>query len=254
MNAHEIVKLLALKHNKDVFVPECKDGPTHYANHLRMDAWAMKRSWANPKLTGYEIKVSRADFLKDDKWPGYLCNCNEFYFVAPPKIIDPLELPKEAGLLVVTSTGNGFTTKKRAPFRQIESPNMIYEYVLMCRAKISRVYESDEQTIDYWRNWLAEKKESRQIGYKVSKRIREYVHEVEAENERLKRDAERVEETRQMLVQLGIRPDDYRNIKERRAKELAAGIPEDFVEDVSTAIRKLQSIISTVDKIQKAAT
>src|SRR5690242_5105664 len=113
IDAYLIRKLLAAKHAEDVLVPECKDGPTQGGSHRRMDAWVMSKSWANPCVTGYEIKVSRSDFLGDEKWRTYLPLCNEFYFVAPSGIIEPDELPPEAGLLCVSSTGTVLFRKKK---------------------------------------------------------------------------------------------------------------------------------------------
>lgn len=69
-----VVELLRAKHSGDVFVEECKNGPTHSAGRggmVRMDAWAMPRSWAHPAVSGYEVKISRSDFLGDDKWPRW---------------------------------------------------------------------------------------------------------------------------------------------------------------------------------------
>jgi hypothetical protein len=65
MNSYEIITLLKQKHYDDIFIPECKDGPTQLGSHLRMDAWVMKKSWANSCFIGYEEKVSRSDFLQD---------------------------------------------------------------------------------------------------------------------------------------------------------------------------------------------
>src|SRR5580765_3591485 len=99
-----ILEMLAVRHSEDVFVPECKTGPTHYADRCpRIDAWAMRRSWANPVTFGYEIKTSRNDFVRDEKWRDYLAYCTQFFFVAPPGIIRIDELPAEVGL-IETST------------------------------------------------------------------------------------------------------------------------------------------------------
>ena len=48
IDAAKIRQLLADKHSKDVFVPECKGGSTWFSDHDRLDAWAMARSWKNP--------------------------------------------------------------------------------------------------------------------------------------------------------------------------------------------------------------
>ena len=78
--ARQIVDLLDVRHGRDVFVPECKGGPTWGGGHRRLDAWAMRRSYTKPCVWGYEIKISRSDFFADEKWPGYLPFCNQFYF------------------------------------------------------------------------------------------------------------------------------------------------------------------------------
>ena len=51
------------------------------------------------RVRGYEIKVSRSDFVNDTKWQDYLPYCHQFYFVCPPDLIQPDELPKEIGLM-----------------------------------------------------------------------------------------------------------------------------------------------------------
>lgn len=53
------------------------------------------------QVNGYEVKISRSDFKSDDKWTEYLPFCNKFYFVCPPDLIQPSELPKEIGLIYV---------------------------------------------------------------------------------------------------------------------------------------------------------
>lgn len=88
MKASFIKQVLAKKHSKDFFLCEVKTGPSWYTSGLGIiDAWAMKKSWANEKVTGYEIKVSRSDFVKDEKWTNYLPFCNEFYFICPKDLI-----------------------------------------------------------------------------------------------------------------------------------------------------------------------
>ena len=134
--ANQIQSLLARKHSEDIFVSECKDGPTVATNHLRMDAWTMKRSWTNPLSIAYEIKVSRQDFLNDHKWHNYLNYCNEFYFVCPSGLIDKSELPDEVGLIYVAKTGTRLFKKKPAHRRIIELPESLLKYILICRAEV----------------------------------------------------------------------------------------------------------------------
>lgn len=65
--AEDIKHALARRHKEDMFFTEVKDGPTGY-QYSRIDALAIKISWSKYQLTGYEVKVSRSDFLRDSKW------------------------------------------------------------------------------------------------------------------------------------------------------------------------------------------
>ena len=58
----EIKIALSYKHIKDFFLTECKSGSTWFTvpgDMKILDALAIRKSWANPCFTGYEIKVSR---------------------------------------------------------------------------------------------------------------------------------------------------------------------------------------------------
>jgi hypothetical protein len=62
---------------------------------LRMDICAF-----GPKgeIWCIEVKSSRADFLSDHKWPGYLGWCDRFFFAVPENFPDEI-LPFEQGLI-----------------------------------------------------------------------------------------------------------------------------------------------------------
>lgn len=180
MRAYRIVELLATRHRKDIFVSECCAGPMG-RGVLRMDALALKRSWTSPLVWGYEVKVTRADFLKDTKWTGYLAFCNAFSFVAPAGVIDAAELPPEAGLIVPSKNLTRLYTKKKAPERQVEIPEWFWRGIIMNRCRVyDRHADPEAQSgLEYWRAWLAEKEEKRRIGYEVAKGIRERVTSLE---------------------------------------------------------------------------
>lgn len=249
-SAHLILEALAVRHSKDVFIPECKDGPTHYSSHMRIDAWAMNRSWAHPVATAYEIKVSRADFLKDNKWPGYLPLCNQFYFVTPPDLISLAEVPAEAGLLTIA--GSRLLTKKKAPHRAIQLPEELYRYILMCRVVVGRgeyqVERSKDERVQEWRQFVNKRVELRELGYQVSKAIREKADAITLENERLKKRMEEYDDVRSLLRGLGIDPD--RGVStwsvEDRLKEQEALFPKQWtwaMRDLRNAIdRALQQL------------
>ena len=90
IKANDIIKLLELKHPSDKFltVTECKCGPSWTVDRTpRLDMWVMKKSYSKPDFIGYEVKVARNDFMRDEKWIEYLPYCTSFYFVSPPDII-----------------------------------------------------------------------------------------------------------------------------------------------------------------------
>jgi len=141
----QIIDVLASKHTRDLFVPHCKIGPSwgfsercvcgraYRSSGFILDAWVMPFSWTRP-IIGYEVKISRSDFLRDRKWMGYLNYCNLFYFVTPWGLLDSKEIPAEAGLIWTTKTGSGIRYQKKAPSRWWHSiPQGIFQYVLMWR-------------------------------------------------------------------------------------------------------------------------
>ena len=249
LTADDLLALLAVKHSKDVFVPECKGGGTWNSHYIRMDAWAMARSWAKPLVRGYEIKVSRSDFLGDDKWQNYLPLCDQFYFVCPSGLIAPNELPKEVGLLWASTGGARLYTKKKAAHRDVKLPESLFRYILMSRCRIDAEGWGDHgPETDYWRRWLAAKDEAKEIGRNVSKTLGRLVSErittVEVENKRLKAENERLAEIQLTLEALGFKegvvPSKY--LLDGRLKELRRGFPDRLPNTVSSAIHSLKCV------------
>lgn len=196
VDAKQFVDLLASRHSKDVFVPECKDGPTHGGSHRRMDAWAMAKSWANPCIDAYEIKVSRSDFVNDNKLQSYMAYCNRFWIVCPSHMINPDEVPENCGLIWASKTMTRLYSKKVAAYRPIDPAIMepVYQYILMCRTRIRQEYEHGDR-FDDWKDWLERKAEHADVGHKISQRLRSQVADeitkVNNENIRLKSAIER---------------------------------------------------------------
>lgn len=136
--AQVIKAALAKHHTKDVFVDECKNGPTWSSTGLsQLDAWALLRTWSPLTAIGYEVKVSRADFEKDQKWPQYLPLCHAFYFVCPAGLIKSVDLPKGIGLKYITKSGT-IHTKLRAERHEPDADKftLLLAYVVMCRTQI----------------------------------------------------------------------------------------------------------------------
>ncbi len=214
ITAKDVMKLLASKHSEDVFIPECKTGATQVGNHQRFDAWVMPRSWVNHTTIGYEVKVSRSDFMNDDKWYGYLPYCNEFNFVAPPGIIDPSEVPDDVGLYITSKNCTRLFRKRKAVRRDIDINSAIWIYILMARSAVISEYQ--RTTINqgaFWAEWLKRKADFHEIGWRVSKRIsREHKENIQAvvyENERLKGMISGLEEVKKFCDEHNIRPSSH---------------------------------------------
>lgn len=249
ISAREIVALLAAKHVGDVFIPECKDGPTQWGTHRRMDAWVMSRSWARATCIAYEVKVSRRDFLGDKKWPDYLGLCNELYFVSPHRLITVEECPPDAGLMWVAKTGTRIYTKKKAPYRQIEIPESLWRYILMCRVRIRDELMEPVDKAERWREWLARKKEHRELGYNVALAIRESMDEMRRKVGRADEKVRAYEKVRSLLEEMGIDPDkglsEYSI--ENRVREAITGVSPTLIPSMRQAAARLEKILGLID-------
>jgi hypothetical protein len=259
MKSDTILQLLANKHFDDIFVPECKNGATQSAARgamRRMDAWAMAKSWRHPCYTAYEIKVDRNDFLRDEKWPAYLQCSNQLYFVCPAKLISVGEVPEDAGLMWASTNGTRLFTKKKAPHRKIKDPIDTLLYILICRAQITRERNTSDSNIEYWRSWLAEKDEKRQLGMLVSKSLRDkYAQDVEKvrrENAGLKSEIENLARVQSLLEELGIAPSRWTSITElrNRLSEVERGLPGRLLQTLGDIGSRVDNLIEQIKACQ----
>lgn len=255
INAGDISKLLAAKHVNAVYVPQCKTGASDRGMQI-MDGWAMDKSWAHPLVTAYEIKVSRNDFLQDNKWPGYLKYCNAFYFVCPADLIKVDELPADVGLMWVSKTGTRVYTKRKAVYRKVDIPESVFRYVLMCRSVISRE-QSDSRDKEYWAQWLVEKQMDHTFGWRVSKSIRQTVDQridaVERENRRLVDLMDKYKDLEHVIRSLGFDVHDVRsfNFRDRLAEKLQdikLGVDHDLVKYLKHIGSDIARALAVLDK------
>ena len=254
--AQAVLQLLKDRHADDVFVPECKNGPTHIADDLQIfDAWVMKKSWTHPLTIGYEIKVSRADFMQDTKWPGYLKWCNEFYFVCPSQVIRPEELPPEVGLIWCSKNMTRLYTKRKAVYRQIEPPDALFRYILMARARVTRDQHPKENNIGYWKKWMRQRDGKAALGRSVSRRLNEVLDEevvkVGRENKRLQDRIGELEEVKEILKELGVDKGWFSSYAvRRRIEELQGTIPKDLERSVNNTVSQLERFQESLKKFK----
>lgn len=198
-------ELLEERHAKDVYVGECKTGSS-WDGCQRLDAWVLVKTWSPCTTIGYEVKRTRSDFLRDQKWQGYLPMCHLFYFVTPRGVVQPEELPADCGLM--WAAGRRLLTKRAAVRREPDPEALVrlMTYVLMSRTRIvGDMWEANRTatTLDVWRKWLDEKKERRHVGHVASQRIRRLLEEAQREARRARLQAEQYEDIKRVLQELG---------------------------------------------------
>lgn len=267
MKASEIKELLAVRHREDVFVPECKTGPSHSAGRggmLKMDCWACKKAYRRPLSTCYEIKVSRSDFINDHKWPGYLPFCNAFYFVCPGGLISVEETPPDAGLMYVSKNCTRLYTKKKAPYRQVVLPEDLFKYILFSRSRVERVTRVQSTGIkpdrEFWTRWLKEKELGwhfgRMVSQKIRRRVAEGITRVQQENTRLLSRMEEYDSIRQFLIDHGIVTAEqaaegvYSWRVKQRLQRILSAFPADLKEKLMIARSTMDSILQRVQQIE----
>lgn len=263
IRAHHIKKGLADKHADEFFMTEVKNGPTWSARKgelLRLDGLAIKKSWTKPCITGYEVKVSRNDFLNDEKWPAYMEYCHRFYFACPKGLIQPEELPDDVGLLWYSpdynNAGNLYTRRK-ALYRNIEiSQEMLY-YIIICRLESDRHPFFSSQREQY-QMWVEDKIDRLKLGWRVSNKMLEEINELEkAKNKaesianKYKNASETLDKIKKLLRDSGVdvyaigRP--YSSWEEDLKKALSIGVDKiglRLVERIEADARELGRIIN----------
>jgi len=185
MAAKDVELALSKIHTKDFFITECKNGPTWFGEHSRMDAVAITKSWAHPCVKIYEVKVSRNDFLRDDKWPQYLEYCNKFYFACPNGLITTDDI-QDARVGLIWVNDNGVCrTIKNVPSRAVDIPASFYQYILYSRIDSERTpfYSDREQ---YLRDYVGHKKSIKHLGYLVSSTLIKNLCELDDKFEEIK--------------------------------------------------------------------
>jgi hypothetical protein len=103
-----------------------------YADAVAMSIWPSR----GYQIHGFEIKVSRSDFLSEMKQPEksdpVSKYCDHWWLVTPPKLVDAAELPTNWGLMVLQK--NGLRIKKQAPKTRAESLDRGFAAALLRRS------------------------------------------------------------------------------------------------------------------------
>jgi len=136
VTANEILnELYSLGGFHSVLIPEFTYGG------LRIDAAIVdvRKRW----IRGFEIKVTRSDFLSDKKWTSYTQFCSSLSIVCPEGLIDPDEIKRPFGLLWVGKNKFGSTTKKwkKMPqnFQKRDCLAWLWTYVSVIETELPRL-------------------------------------------------------------------------------------------------------------------
>ena len=181
----DIKRALQGRNPNDYYLTEVKNGGTFMPSKqglLIFDAVHIRRSWANPCITIYEIKVSRGDFLQDNKWKLYLQYCNQFYFVVPKGMIDKNELPEDIGLIYYNPDTGALVTKQKSKYRECENPDDMYKYIIYSRLGENQ-YPFFNSKVEYAKAYLEDKAKKKYIGHTLGSKMAKDLGEA---HERLK--------------------------------------------------------------------
>ncbi|ALS27170.1 hypothetical protein IJ21_17690 [Paenibacillus sp. 32O-W] len=227
IRADMVKRALSKRHHEDFFLTEVKTGPTHYGADLHiLDAIAIRKSWANPCVTGYEIKVDRSDFSRDEKWMAYLQYCHQFAFVCPTGLIQPEELPEEVGLVYYKPETGSLVTKRKPVYRRVTIPSNVLMYIIMSRLDNERhpFFSSKREWIEAY---MQDKDERKKLGYNFGIKVTDEILYLREQLKSLSGKAEDLQllnEVRGILREYGIWLDSWnKSWKDELRKALSNG-------------------------------
>lgn len=170
------------------FLTECKTCSTYFPDPqglLIFDGLAITKSYTKPNIIGYEVKVARNDFTRDNKWHLYLQYCNEFYFVCPKGLIAKDELPDNVGLIWYDPDAKRILrTVKKAQYRQIEEPVGLYKYIIYSRLEEDRIPFYEDRA-EYARDYLQDQKDKKYVGSALGSKLAKELEEAHKELDRV---------------------------------------------------------------------
>lgn len=172
------------------------------------------------KMIGFEIKVSRSDWLNEMKQPDKSMAlsqfCDEWYLVAPKGVLGIDELPKTWGYM--EASDKRLTVKIRAPQREVVNPDKPFMASLL-RSMIRKYQDTSvlEQLIEGAKE-------------KAEKRFKDLY---ESRLERANEDSER-----------------YRSLVDKFYKETGLYLSERNLPDIKEAIQAIRNEATRNDKIK----
>lgn len=257
VRAHEITYALSKKNGDELFLTEVKTGPSTMSETLRFDAISIKKSWTKPCITGYEVKVSRNDFLHDDKYIHYKNYCNRLYMVCPKGLIQQEEIPDDIGLIYYNTEKKTLFTKRMAHLRDIEINASLLYYILISRLK-NDVHPFFNNNRDYIEAYIQDKADKRDLAINFeSKLIKNTIQaegkakEMEEKLDKYKEKSDERDALVEILKEKGLlSPWEYRNV-ETLKDNLKRQYPKELYDTVENLDRYLSQIKSIINNAEK---
>ncbi|MFZ5688654.1 MAG: MmcB family DNA repair protein [Bacillota bacterium] len=263
VRADQILRHIAKKHQgriPEAFFTEVKNGPTITSNNLLiMDAIAIKKSWTKPCITGYEIKVDRQDFLRDEKWPAYRQYCHRLYFACPTELILPEELPDDIGLIYYNPEKDCINTKRKAVFRDIEIPWEMLYYLVISRLETDR-HPFFSNTREFLEAWVKDKEDRKYLGYEVSNKmtatideLSKKIHDLELQLKCRDEEINLFNKIKRILKQHGLRTSFWGIEEDLRAALSSGGMPPRAVEILKNIAQQANQLIGELEQSEVSA-
>jgi hypothetical protein len=135
---------------QSIYVPE------FVWNGFRIDAIVidLRTRW----IRGFEIKRSRGDFRRDEKWTLYSQFCSSLSIVCPEGVVQASEVDEPFGLLWVLADGSLRWAKKLKRFQHRESLAWLWTYVQVLEYVLPRAQEQNRVLRQELR-WLHEEQD-----------------------------------------------------------------------------------------------
>jgi hypothetical protein len=244
MTAADVINALAAKYRAPeyAFLTEVRNSVGFSAKVRTADAMAMSL-WPSRGLymTGFEVKVSRADWKKELEQPEKaeeLARFCKMWFVAcPDKMIDKDEVPPGWGLIHVKSDG-GLKYAKPAPEHACAEPTWMFFASLMR---------------DVVENWVPKTLVDQRIEVTVKERIERLKHNEGYELKEAKRQMEKMRENIAAFeAESGIKIDRYSDYFNKEIGAAVAafrrwhGVPHEELRQIAERVNRLSQEINTV--------
>lgn len=193
VTSNEVKDALRKRYHYDScgFYTEIDAGPDALGRSFRLDGVNLRVS-GNSMLAdvkgmfvqGFEIKVSRSDFLRDSKWNLYWDYVNTLTLVCPKGMVKPNEVPEKFGLMYYNPDSKTLRYKRQPSINENADTSSVKDSILVrlfygmlndgkFKDYGQKRYESAKEYIDEKNN---KKDVGKMFGTKMAKRIDELEH------------------------------------------------------------------------------